>query len=397
MKQDTFIPGPREPVSLFVSDTHLFHRHNSALDIQGRMIEQIDPDRLYLVGDILDYEYLHHIAIAALEEGEDLLLPDTFEEFMEEYDVGDLEKHLRFLDLVMAKVNEGVEVHYVTGNHDNNLDYFHGETVEGVFFHDHMIEVFGDEVTHVEHGDENDPAALKNYQGLYSKGSKILDAGLATDHKLKKLFDSISPPDAHYPFPLTNGLKRVGKFFISAFRQNAATRAMDRGATATVTGHIHRADIRTLNVKNPPDPDETELTAAQVEEISERVRTVGFTYRNIGDGLTHGTSLVYEGNGMPRKQNINGWSILKQRDIVPSHTFDVTKENPYEQFRPRTMAFLQKAWESFLLCTDNDPVWDHAGTKVAEARAERYAAAHQPERENPAQGGIDIPGLEHIG
>lgn len=350
----SFDTTQREQTSLFVSDTHLFHKRNGALDIQGLFIEQTDPDRLYLLGDIIDYEYIQDMLVDQMEiEGIGLQdIPTDFEDVLSMVSFRDMEAHLRFIDIIMAKVDEGVEVHYITGNHDNNLDLLHRMNIMGVQFHDHMIEDFGGVPTHLEHGDENDPACLINYNGLYARCSGILDAGLVTDHKLKSIFDRFAPDDARYPFPITNTLKTLGKFFISTFRENAVRRAVERGAEACVLGHIHKQDIGTMKtVTRIDDGHPDNLPTILVNEE-------GFTYRNTGDGLTHGTAIMY--NGETDEYSDDGWHILTRHSLEPSKTFERGAPNPYEEYRARSLAFLQAGWVTFMRKADLSQGWDHA-------------------------------------
>ncbi len=353
--ENIFLPAHDEPVSVFVSDTHLFHKRNSALDIQGNIIEQSNADRIYLLGDIIDYEYLQDMLAEHMEQNHmDLQnIPENFADVLKMIEFPEMENHLRFWDVIMAQIDAGAEVHYVTGNHDNNLDLLHGQSAHGIEFHDHMVEEFDGVKTHLEHGDENDPACLINYSGLYAKCGKVLDAGLVLDHKLKGAFDQFSSEDSRYNFPITNSLKRVGKFFISSFRENAVRRAKERGAEATVLGHIHKEDIGVMKDFHRIANDNPEGVPITL------IDTDGFKYRNTGDGLTHGTALIY--NGQTNDYSDDGWHVLTRYNIEKNKTFDTSANNPYEQYRSQTMALLQDGWDAYLQTADLTQGWDHAG------------------------------------
>lgn len=348
-------------VCLFLSDTHLFHKRNMALQIHGAMIEQSDADEIYLLGDIIDYEYLQEL----LEHSVSGALPDTFEDAYNQIDMPELEAHLRFFDVLMAKIDQGAKVFYVTGNHDNNLDLLHGKTVNGIEFHDHMVREFGGVKTHLEHGDENDPAALINYSGLYAKCGKALSAGLVIDQainkSLKTLFNAFSSDEGPSIFPTTNVMKKIGKFFIGTFRENAVHRARERGAEATVLGHIHKQDIAHMNeIHDISNDNQGGLPTILVEND-------GFIYRNTGDGLTHGTALAYDGKDDAYSHQ--GWHVLTRGSVDHTATFVADSENPYrEKYRAKTMAFLEEGWKTFLATADPENGWDHAGKKVQDIR-----------------------------
>ncbi len=365
--EDIFHPAGQEPVSLFVSDTHLFHKFNGALDIQGHIIDQSHADKLYLLGDIIDYQFLQDMLVEFMEtEGlGEHEVPERFSDLLDMLPFADPERHLRFWDMIMANIADGMEVHYITGNHDNNLDVLHDLTINGITFHDHMVETFDGVKTHLEHGDENDPAALINYAGLYARASKIMDLGLSIDHRAKQLFNRVVSDTRRYTFPLTNMLKRIGKFFIRTFRENAVQRAMERGAAAAVLGHIHRADIRDMST-----PEATVV----VEEN-------GFIYRNTGDGLTHGTAIIY--NGQKTSRTPDGWDIVTRNHIESDNTFNPEYENPYAAYRPETLAFLQTCWETFLFTSDLKKEWDHNSSR-------KLAAFAEPSRHFPPPGDIGV-------
>ncbi len=358
--ENIFLPAHDEPVSVFVSDTHLFHKRNSALDIQGNIIEQSNADRIYLLGDIIDYEYLQDMLVEHMESQHIGLhdIPKDFVDVLNMVAFPEMENHLRFWDVVMAQIDAGAEVHYITGNHDNNLDILHGTSAHGIQFHDHIVEEFGGIKTHLEHGDENDPACLINYSGLYAKCSKVLDASLVIDHKLKGIFEQISSKEDGYSFPITNSMKKVGKFFISSFRENAVARAQERGADATVLGHIHKEDIGIMRNLHPITNDNPQSVPLTLVENN------GFKYRNTGDGLTHGTALIY--NGQQNDYSDDGWHVLTRDHIEKNKTFDTTSENPYAQYREKTMALLQTGWDAYLQTADLTQEWDHAGARKGE-------------------------------
>ncbi|MBI1300583.1 MAG: hypothetical protein GC137_02895 [Alphaproteobacteria bacterium] len=367
-----FAAAGREPVSAFVSDTHLFHSLNGALDTQGHIIDQLNPDRLYLLGDIIDYEYLQDLLLEMIEsEGFDINdTPERFEDFIDLIPESGAERYLRFLDIIMTHKARGMKVFMTPGNHDNNLDMLNGQTVHGIEFDEYFLHSFGGVMTHLEHGDDNDPAALKNYSGLYARCSGILNFGLKIDTALSRGFNMLSGGKRR-AFPITNALKAIGKSFITTFRETAIKRAMERGARATVLGHIHKADISNIQLTD------------HHPEADIYVKKNGFVYRNTGDGLTHGTAIVYD--GQRTGESPDGWRIVTRRDIQPDNSFDPAAPNPFAAYRHETLAFLQTCWETFLVTCDIRQKWEHnSARKMAAIRQNPFDTPNTPPFIEPA-------------
>ncbi len=115
----TQAPTPaRAPLAYFISDLHLGAAHAG-----------LDPDR-----EILVLRFLREKAAAASHL---FILGDLFEFWME-YRSYVPKEHFRILAALEALARQGVEVHYLSGNHDFNL---------GGFFREHVgLRVHADEI-----------------------------------------------------------------------------------------------------------------------------------------------------------------------------------------------------------------------------------------------------------
>lgn len=123
--------GKRIVNTLWVSDVHLGSR-NSEGELLARLLSEIDCNRLYLVGDIIDLTGFEKKAFWS--KGQTLVV-----------------------QALLKKVDAGVEVIYIPGNHDYSLRQFCDRMIQGIHFKqsDEFHSLAGENYL-VIHGDELD-------------------------------------------------------------------------------------------------------------------------------------------------------------------------------------------------------------------------------------------------
>lgn len=329
---------------IFVSDLHLFHPLNGVSQYQASLVEA-GSDRIFLAGDVIDYErIIRDLKHAAKKEGEDIDLENTsFANVIKKIGFPKIEAQLRYIDMLFSKAEEGTEVIYIPGNHDEPLAAFDGKTIEGIRFENNLIEQFGDKKFFIEHGHLNDPPEIKSRPYLYNIGSVILDIGMETDHRLNDWFNHASGKIEKFApkvrdireqlenqFHISNSLKKIGKFYIQSYRETAAARAEANGADGVICGHIHNLEHKLIDRKG--------ATAQSFDTAALFSSAPKMVYLNIGDGFNHGTALTYDEK--------TGFSHLTRRDIPLSKSFALDEENPYAAHRERTLEFLETCWEA---------------------------------------------------
>ena len=229
--------------SVFVSDVHLGLRDCQAgylLDF----LRSMQCERLYLVGDIIDFENMAKRPWWRADHGEVLA------EFL-------------------AIVARGTRVTYIPGNHDAVLRRFAGQRFAGIEIALDAVHVAADGRRYrVSHGDEHDSASTAP-AWLLGVGDVMQGFICALNRRCNALLRRVG---IHYR-PLSIMLKsRIGtaRRFIRDFETRVATAARAAGYDGHICGHIHYGRIQ--------DHD-------------------GVVYINDGDWVEHCTALVEHHDG----------------------------------------------------------------------------------------------------
>jgi UDP-2,3-diacylglucosamine pyrophosphatase LpxH len=229
--------------SVFVSDVHLGLRDCQAgylLDF----LRAMQCERLYLVGDIIDFENMEKRPWWHAEHGE-------------------------VLAEILAIVARGTKVTYIPGNHDALLRRFAGQRFAGVDIALDAVHVAADGRRYrVSHGDEHDSASAAP-AWLLKLGDVLQGFVCAANRRCNALLRRFG---LHYR-PLSIMLKtRIGtaRRFIHAFETRVAAAARANGYDGHICGHIHYGRIH--------DHD-------------------GVAYINDGDWVEHCTALVEHHDG----------------------------------------------------------------------------------------------------
>jgi UDP-2,3-diacylglucosamine pyrophosphatase LpxH len=229
--------------SVFVSDVHLGLRDCQAgylLDF----LRSMQCERLYLVGDIIDFENMQKRPWWHSDHGE-------------------------VLAEILAIVARGTRVTYIPGNHDAVLRRFAGQRFGGVDIALDAVHVAADGRRYrVSHGDEHDSASAAP-AWLLRLGDVMQGFICALNRRCNALLRRVG---IHY-HPLSIMLKsRIGtaRRFIRDFETRVATAARAAGYDGHICGHIHYGRIH--------DHD-------------------GVVYINDGDWVEHCTALVEHHDG----------------------------------------------------------------------------------------------------
>ncbi len=247
--------------TVFISDVHLGFRGCQA-DYLLDFLNSIDTDRLVLVGDIVD--------LWALKRS--LYWPAA---------------HQEVLRTIIKLSQSGTEVIYVPGNHDEAAREFCGMSFGEIKIHRQLEHETADgKRLLVLHGDEFDGAVhfsawLKHFGSfLYDRMVDLARVVHYLRHKLGRPYWSLASWLKHnVPNAMT---------YILAFEHAAAQEAARRGFDGVVCGHIHRAELRTVD---------------------------GILYCNDGDWVEHCTALVEDRNG---RLAILRWTEHAQLGAAPA-------------------------------------------------------------------------------
>jgi UDP-2,3-diacylglucosamine pyrophosphatase LpxH len=224
--------------SVFISDVHLGTPDCKAAYLLD-FLRQLQCQKLYLVGDIIDLESLSRRR---------WWHPD----------------HGTVIAEVLDMARRGVEVTYIPGNHDAAFRGMVGQSICGVRIELDAVHVGADGRRYrVSHGDEYDPEQIGR--------SWMLHIGEAMHRFIcwgNRRVNAWRRRMALPYLPLSIIVKsHIGKAlaYIRAYEERVAADARERGMDGHICGHIHYGQVRTID---------------------------GVVYLNDGDWVEHCTALV---------------------------------------------------------------------------------------------------------
>ncbi len=231
--------------AIWISDTHLGTREARA-DVLLDFLRRNDADTLYLVGDILDGWRLRRSWY---------------------WDAA----HNAILAELLAKREDGTRVVYVAGNHDEFLRGYLGLSCGGIELVDEVVHETADgKRLLVLHGDRFD-ACIRDARWLALLG----DHAYRWCMRLNTVFNAVRRRLGYGYWSLSAYLKHKVKnavSYISDFEHAVAREVAERGFDGVVCGHIHHAEIRTVEgVLYCNDGDWVESCTALVEDRSGRL------------------------------------------------------------------------------------------------------------------------------
>lgn len=230
--------------SVFVSDVHLGSRDSGARYLFD-LLQSVDTEYLYLVGDIVDFWSLR----------KNFFWPG---------------EHHELLRLVVALAQRGTRVVYIPGNHDEVLREYVGYAFGKIAIERETTHVTADgKRLLVLHGDEFD-GAIKCASWLGKLGHHAYDVILWLNRHCNRLRGKLGLPY----WSLAAFLKRqagTALKYIDRFERAVVSEARRRGFDGAVCGHIHRPKA---------------------------IDIAGMSYLNCGDWVENCTALVEDHAGV---------------------------------------------------------------------------------------------------
>ncbi|MFC3079384.1 UDP-2,3-diacylglucosamine diphosphatase [Phenylobacterium terrae] len=236
--------------TVFISDVHLGTRGCQAERLLD-FIRDLDCERLYLVGDIVDGWKLRS----------GWCWPQA---------------HNDVVQKILRLARKGVEVIYVPGNHDDRVRDFCGVHFGGVVVARDAIHEAADGRRYlVTHGDEFD-GIVQHAKWLAFLGDYGYRALLSANTLFNRIRRRLGLRDwslsAYVKTRVKNALQ-----FIENFEAAVADEARRRGVDGVICGHIHKAEIRTIDgIVYMNDGDWVESCTALVEDHQGRFSIVSW-------------------------------------------------------------------------------------------------------------------------
>ena len=211
--------GARHYRTVWISDVHLGFPGCRA-DFLRDFLHQVTCDRLYLVGDIIDFWHMRR----------GLYWPQA---------------HNDVVRSLLGKAKHGTEVIYVPGNHDELLRNHDGLRMGNLAILSRVLHETADgRRLLVLHGDEFD-SVVKCSRLLALAGSQAYALLLRANRLVNFVRGKLGLPYWSLAGHLKHKVKNAVNF-ISNFEAAVALAARRHGADGVVCGHIHRAEISTI-------------------------------------------------------------------------------------------------------------------------------------------------------
>ncbi|WP_299779563.1 UDP-2,3-diacylglucosamine diphosphatase [uncultured Formosa sp.] len=194
-----------------VSDVHLgtFGCHAKAL---YAYLNSIDPTKLILNGDIIDVW-----------------------QFNKRYFP---KSHMQVIKKIMDMASEGVEVIYITGNHDEMLRRFSGATIGNFSIVDKYVTDLNGKSAWFFHGDIFD-VSIQNAKWLAKLGGYGYDLLILINQLINWCLKKMGREKYSLSKRIKNGVKGAIKY-INDFETVATDLAIEQGYDYVICGHIHQ-------------------------------------------------------------------------------------------------------------------------------------------------------------
>lgn len=248
---------PERPVfkfrSVFISDVHLGFKGCSAEYLLD-FLHSIETDYLYLVGDIIDVWSLRKT----------FFWPQA---------------HNNVIRTILGKAKRGTKVIYIPGNHDEVFRDYDGMTFGNVEIRKEALHVTADHRRMlVLHGDEFD-SVIKCSPWLGHLGNHAYAFVLRLNRYCNWVRRSLGFPYWSLAAYLKHKVKNATQY-ISNFERAVTLAARQRGVDGLICGHIHRAEISSINgIIYCNDGDWVESCTTLTEDFSGRFALLRWTER----------------------------------------------------------------------------------------------------------------------
>ena len=252
---DDIDPPARHRVrTVWISDLHLGTPGCQARALLD-FLRSVDCDTLYLVGDIIDGWQLRR----------QWYWPQA---------------HNDVVQKLLRKARKGTKVVFVPGNHDEFARKYLGHNFGGVDVVDDAIHVTADGRTlWVTHGDYFD-GVIQCAKWLAHVGDWAYELTLRFNRHLNTWRARLGLPYWSLSRYLKLKVKRAVSY-VSDFEVAVAREARERGVHGVVCGHIHHAEMRTIDgVLYCNDGDWVESLTALVEHPDGRLEILDWSDRN---------------------------------------------------------------------------------------------------------------------
>jgi len=155
------------------------------------------------------------------------------------------EAHMKVVRRIMKFITEGIPVYYLTGNHDEMLRKFADFNLGTFQLLNKLVLNVDGKKAWIFHGDVFD-VTMQHSKWLAKLGAVGYDTLILINSLTNWFLTKIGRPKMSFSQKVKAKFKDAVKF-INQFEQTAADLAVNKGYDYVVCGHIHHAEIRTVN------------------------------------------------------------------------------------------------------------------------------------------------------
>jgi len=242
-----------------ISDVHLGTYGCRAKELLS-YLKSIKPKILVLNGDIIDIW-----------------------QFSKRYWPG---SHMRIVKQIFGMAAKGVQIYYITGNHDEMLRKFEGFTMGSLQIQNKVVLELDGRKAWIFHGDVFD-ITMKHSKWLAKLGAIGYDTLILLNAFVNFVREKIGMGRVSFSKKIKNRVKGAVKF-IDDFENTAAEIAIQNEYDYVVCGHIHNPEIKTIHNSQG-----------------------SVVYLNSGDWIENLTALEY---------NDKVWSLYRFQEDTAIHT-----------------------------------------------------------------------------
>lgn len=152
--------------------------------------------------------------------------------------------HSAVLQKIIEFINSGVEVYYLTGNHDDALRKFSDFEIGNFNLCDKLVLEIDDKKAWIFHGDVFD-VSINHAKWLARLGSIGYDTLILLNRFINFILEKMGREKYSFSKKIKQGVK-IAASFIGNFESIAAELAIEKGYQYVICGHIHQAQKRSI-------------------------------------------------------------------------------------------------------------------------------------------------------
>lgn len=150
--------------------------------------------------------------------------------------------HMEVINKILKIAENGTQVYYLTGNHDELLRKFSGFHMGNLHLDDKLVLTLGDKKAWFFHGDVFD-VTMQHSKWLAKLGGKGYDLLIVLNRAINFLLVKLGKERISFSKKIKNSVKEAIKF-ISDFEKTATNLAIENNFDYVICGHIHQPTIR---------------------------------------------------------------------------------------------------------------------------------------------------------